>query len=94
MAPMEMAVNYIKNVISLLGIKNPETIVTEGHNQFQDKKSEIVETGLAIRSSSHPGFNFYDTMGNEMTANSKGIDDDEVGILECQRFKGMRKKRI
>jgi FMN-dependent NADH-azoreductase len=47
MAPMEMAVNYIKNVIGLWGIKNPETIVTEGHNQFQDKKSEIVESGLA-----------------------------------------------
>lgn len=46
MAPYEMAVNYVKAVISLWGIHNPEVVVIEGHNQYADRSQEIIESGL------------------------------------------------
>jgi FMN-dependent NADH-azoreductase len=46
MAPMEMSLNYIKNMIGLWGIHNPEAVVIEGHNQYPDRAKEIVEEGL------------------------------------------------
>lgn len=46
MAPLEMAVHYMKNVIGFWGIRNPETVIIEGHNQYQDRANEIIETGL------------------------------------------------
>jgi FMN-dependent NADH-azoreductase len=56
MAPMEMAINYIKVAISLWGITNPETIVIEGHNQYPDRSSEIIETGLSNTAKLASGF--------------------------------------
>ena len=46
MAPMEMAVNYVTNVLGFWGITNPETVVIEGHNQYPDRSQQIVEEGL------------------------------------------------
>lgn len=46
MAPMEMAVNYVTNVLGFWGIANPETVVIEGHNQYPDRSQQIVEEGL------------------------------------------------
>lgn len=56
MAPMEMAISYIKNIIGFWGIKNPETIVIQGHNQYQDRASEIIETGLSNTATLASGF--------------------------------------
>jgi FMN-dependent NADH-azoreductase len=47
MAPIEMGSNYVKNVISLWGIKSPEVVVIEGHNQYQDRSAEIIASGLS-----------------------------------------------
>jgi FMN-dependent NADH-azoreductase len=46
MAPLEMAVNYIKLTIGFWGIRDPESVIIQGHNQYQDRAQEIVETGL------------------------------------------------
>lgn len=46
MASMEMALNYVKAVIRLWGIVEPKEVVIEGHNQFPDRASEIVQDGL------------------------------------------------
>lgn len=46
MAPMEMAVNYVTTVLGFWGITNPETVVIEGHNQYQISSQQIVEEGL------------------------------------------------
>jgi FMN-dependent NADH-azoreductase len=46
MAPLEMAVHYMKTAIGLWGIRNPETVIIEGHNQYQDRANEIIESGL------------------------------------------------
>ncbi len=46
MAAGEMAVNLVKNIISLWGIKNPDTVVIEGHNQYPDRTQNIINDGL------------------------------------------------
>ncbi|RKD23122.1 FMN-dependent NADH-azoreductase [Ammoniphilus oxalaticus] len=46
MAPMEMGVNYVKNVLAFWGIKNPEIVVIEGHNQYSDRAQDIIADGL------------------------------------------------
>ncbi|WHX65891.1 FMN-dependent NADH-azoreductase [Peribacillus frigoritolerans] len=46
MASAEMAVSLVKNIISLWGINNPETVVIEGHNQYPDRSQKIIADGL------------------------------------------------
>lgn len=46
MASAEMALKLVKQTIGFWGITNPEVIVVEGHNQYQDKAQEIVDNGL------------------------------------------------
>ncbi|MFD4818965.1 FMN-dependent NADH-azoreductase [Peribacillus butanolivorans] len=46
MASAEMAVNLVKTIISLWGIKNPEEVVIEGHNQYPDRTQKIIADGL------------------------------------------------
>ncbi|MDP9740941.1 UNVERIFIED_ORG: FMN-dependent NADH-azoreductase [Bacillus sp. B2I3] len=43
----EMAEKYVKMNLNLWGIKNPETVVIEGHNQYPDRSQDIVAEGLA-----------------------------------------------
>lgn len=47
MQSLEMALNYVKCAIGLWGIQSPESIVIEGHNQYQDRAQAIIESGLA-----------------------------------------------
>ncbi|MGE7674702.1 FMN-dependent NADH-azoreductase [Lysinibacillus sp. NPDC094403] len=44
--PMEMSVNYIKNVVGLFGMEIIEEVIIEGHNASQDKAQEIIANGL------------------------------------------------
>ncbi|MDQ0268493.1 FMN-dependent NADH-azoreductase [Cytobacillus purgationiresistens] len=46
MKAAEMSLNLVKAIISLWGINNPEEVVIEGHNQYPERKQEIVEAGL------------------------------------------------
>ncbi|WP_424992005.1 FMN-dependent NADH-azoreductase [Paenibacillus castaneae] len=46
MASAEMALNLVKNIISLWGITNPEEVVIEGHNQYPDRSQDIIAAGL------------------------------------------------
>ncbi|OZB92359.1 FMN-dependent NADH-azoreductase [Paenibacillus sp. XY044] len=46
MAPYEMAVTYMRNMIGLWGIRNPELVVIEGHQQHGDDSNIIIEDGL------------------------------------------------
>ena len=45
-AEIEMAVKYVSSMMSFFGIKDIETVVIEGHNQFKDKANEIIAEGL------------------------------------------------
>lgn len=46
-APLEMGLNYVKNILGvLLGIKNPEVVVIEGHAKHRDRAEAIIESGL------------------------------------------------
>ncbi|CAM5260710.1 FMN dependent NADH:quinone oxidoreductase OS=Lysinibacillus sphaericus OX=1421 GN=azoR4 PE=3 SV=1 [Lysinibacillus sphaericus] len=43
--PMEMSVNYIKNVVGgVFGMEIIEEVIIEGHNASQDKAEEIIQT--------------------------------------------------
>ena len=45
--PMEMSVNYIKNVVGgIFGMEIIEEVVIEGHNASPDKAQEIIANGL------------------------------------------------
>ncbi len=45
--PMEMSVNYIKNVVGgVFGMEIIEEVIIEGHNASQDKAQEIIANGL------------------------------------------------
>ncbi len=45
--PMEMSVNYIKNVVGgVFGMEIIEEVIIEGHNASQDKADEIIANGL------------------------------------------------
>ncbi|MNI34787.1 FMN-dependent NADH-azoreductase 1 [compost metagenome] len=46
MAAMEMAVKYVQTSLGFWGIHNPEVVVIEGHNQYQDRAKDIVAAGL------------------------------------------------
>ncbi|CAG7657311.1 FMN-dependent NADH-azoreductase [Paenibacillus allorhizosphaerae] len=46
MASVEMSLNYLKTMMGFIGIKNPEVVVIEGHNQFPDRAKDIVSEGL------------------------------------------------
>ncbi|SEO72851.1 FMN-dependent NADH-azoreductase [Paenibacillus sp. OV219] len=46
MASAEMAVKLVKNIIAIWGIKNPEEVIIEGHNQFRDRAAEIIADGM------------------------------------------------
>jgi FMN-dependent NADH-azoreductase len=45
-ASIEMSLSYLKTIMGFIGIKNPEVVVIEGHNQFPDRSQAIVEAGL------------------------------------------------
>lgn len=46
-APMEMAVNYMRNVFSgIFGMEIIDEVIIEGHNAMPDKAQEIIATGL------------------------------------------------
>ncbi|MFC7679808.1 FMN-dependent NADH-azoreductase [Paenibacillus sp. GCM10028914] len=46
-APMEMAVNYIRNVVGgVFGMEVINEVVIEGHNAFPDRKDEIINEGM------------------------------------------------
>jgi FMN-dependent NADH-azoreductase len=47
LAQKEMSVNYVKSMLAFWGITNIETVVIEGHLQFQDRSQQIIENGLA-----------------------------------------------
>lgn len=42
----EMSVNYVKSMLAFWGVANIETIIIEGHNQFQERAQQIIESGL------------------------------------------------
>jgi FMN-dependent NADH-azoreductase len=44
--PMEMSVNYIKNVVGMFGMEIIEEVIIEGHNASSDKAQEIIANGL------------------------------------------------
>lgn len=47
MAPMEMAVNYMKNVTTgVFGMELTHEVIIEGHNAMPDKAEEIIAEGL------------------------------------------------
>ncbi|RUT29846.1 FMN-dependent NADH-azoreductase [Paenibacillus zeisoli] len=46
MDAMEMSLNYVKTTLAFWGITNPEVVVVEGHNQFQDRAASIIEDGV------------------------------------------------
>ncbi|MCP3026557.1 FMN-dependent NADH-azoreductase [Halobacillus sp. A5] len=43
---VEMAVNYVENMLRFWGVEDVTTLVVEGHNQFPGQAEEIVEEGL------------------------------------------------
>jgi FMN-dependent NADH-azoreductase len=46
-APMEMAVNYMRNVFSgIFGMQIIDEVIIEGHNAMPDKAQEIIGTGM------------------------------------------------
>ncbi|RKP51612.1 FMN-dependent NADH-azoreductase [Cohnella endophytica] len=56
MAQLEMSLNYVRNTLGFWGIKDVETVVVEGHNQFPDRSQAIVEAGLAEAAKVASGF--------------------------------------
>ncbi|THF72670.1 FMN-dependent NADH-azoreductase [Cohnella fermenti] len=56
MAQIEMSVNYVKNTLGFWGIKDVETVIVEGHNQFRDRSAQIIEEGIAQAAKAAAGF--------------------------------------
>lgn len=56
MAQLEMSLNYVRNTLGFWGVKDIETVVIEGHNQFPDRSQQIVEAGLAQAAKVAAGF--------------------------------------
>ncbi|WP_163875257.1 FMN-dependent NADH-azoreductase [Paenibacillus favisporus] len=56
LAQKEMSVNYVKSMLGFWGITTIETVIIEGHNQFQDRAQQIIETGLAEAAKVASGF--------------------------------------
>src|SRR5690606_9209710 len=46
MAPYEMAVSYMRNMIGLWGIRNPDVVIIEGHHQHGGDSSSVINRGL------------------------------------------------
>ncbi|WP_088006119.1 FMN-dependent NADH-azoreductase [Indiicoccus explosivorum] len=48
MAPFEMSVNYVKQIMNFFGIQdsNMEEVIIEGHNQYPEQADEIIAEGL------------------------------------------------
>jgi len=47
MQPMEMAVNYLRNIFGgVFGMKIVDEVIIEGHNAFPDKAQEIIAAGM------------------------------------------------
>lgn len=42
----EMTLRYMKAILQFWGIHQPEVVVIEGHAQYVDRSSEIIESGL------------------------------------------------
>lgn len=55
MAAMEGAVRFVASSLGFWGIQ-PETVVIEGHSQYQDRAEEIIESGLKKVASVAAGF--------------------------------------
>lgn len=45
-ASAEMAVNYVARNLALFGIRDITTVVVEGHNQYPDRREQIMQEGL------------------------------------------------
>ncbi|MCH5584518.1 FMN-dependent NADH-azoreductase [Shimazuella sp. AN120528] len=45
-AASEMAVNLVLSNLQLFGVTDITTVITEGHNQYPDRKEEIIQQGL------------------------------------------------
>jgi len=45
-ASAEMAVNYVARNLALFGIRDITTVVVEGHNQYPDRREQIIQEGL------------------------------------------------
>lgn len=43
---VEMAVHYVTTMLNFWGVRDINTLVIEGHNQFPDQAEEIIEEGL------------------------------------------------
>ncbi|WP_199613574.1 FMN-dependent NADH-azoreductase [Paenibacillus alkalitolerans] len=56
LAQKEMSVNYVKSMLGFWGITDIQTVVVEGHMQFQDRAQQIIETGLAEATKVASGF--------------------------------------
>lgn len=46
MASIEMSVNYVKNIMNLIGIRDISTVIIEGHHSYPHRASEIIQKGL------------------------------------------------
>jgi FMN-dependent NADH-azoreductase len=46
MAPYEMAVTYMRNMMGLWGIRHPEVVIIEGHHQHSGDPQNIIDNGL------------------------------------------------
>jgi FMN-dependent NADH-azoreductase len=42
----EMSVNYVKTMLTFWGVKEIESVIIEGHNQYPDQAETIIENGL------------------------------------------------
>jgi FMN-dependent NADH-azoreductase len=42
----EMAVNFMLTNLQLFGITDVTTVITEGHNQYPERKNEIIQQGI------------------------------------------------
>ncbi len=42
----EMAVNFILSNLQLFGVTDITSVITEGHNQYPDRKNEIIQQGI------------------------------------------------
>ncbi len=45
-ASSELALKFVANSLALMGVKNPETVIIEGHNQYPDRAQDIIADGL------------------------------------------------
>lgn len=46
MASIEMSVNYVSNILNLIGIRDISTVIVEGHLSYPHRAEEIIDKGL------------------------------------------------